>query len=305
MSRVAKQNEQIREVLASVENGTQRINEMAKIRGWFRPKDGSGAYSAVQDYLNERIDLSETASLLFGPIDEKINSSHLDDVDFMDLWYSIIHSARRLSCRENAESHNHDKLVDLIKAFKEHSIPNNEIYNYLYSEMTDFGMACREAYNDAPVAHDGFFDQEVEAWANMNFFYARVTQKGLQDLWIYAIWSMRTALETPLVDDPSATANQQYDAYVPAAAAWIFGNGRQLFRLEKDLTPADPKQGNPARGGELWKGKAEFSKDRWALWKERFAAVGKMDGVTEKTRITARDAVESMERSETYEPMPR
>lgn len=257
----------------------------------------------VQEYLDEKIDMGEVVSSLFGPIDEKINAARLDDVDFMDLWYSIIHSARRVPYHENSGDCNHNKLVDLIKNSKEHSVPNNEIYNYIYSEMTDFGLACREAYNDVPVAHNGFIDKEVEAWANLNALYALVTKNGVYDLSIYAIYALRPALEEPPVDDPFSTATQKYDANIPAAAAWVFAYGHELCRLDKDLTPSDSKMGNPGKGGELWTGRAGFSRERWALWKERFTAVGKMDGVKETTRVMARDAVEAMERSETSEHM--
>ncbi|KNG50186.1 hypothetical protein TW65_03105 [Stemphylium lycopersici] len=302
MSRVAQQNQKIHQAIASAGDGAKQIEEIAKIRGWFRPQEGSESYKTVQEYLEESIDVNEAASRLFQSIDEKIKSASLDDVNFMELWHCIIHSAKRFPYREDAAVCKHDKLVDLIKALKEHSVPENEKYNYLYSEMTDFGMACREAYNDVPVAHDGFIEQEVEAWANMNFFYARIAERELHDLSMYALFAMRTALESPPVDDPTSTANQKYDANVPAAAAWVFGNGYRLFRLEKDLTPSDRKQGNPARGGELWKGKSEFSKERWALWKQRFAEIGKMVGVKEQTKVAARDAVDSMEKSETYGP---
>lgn len=195
----------------------------------------------------------------------------------------------------------HDRLSELVAAFKNHSIRDNEKYNYLYSSLTDFGMACREAYNDSPQADHGYFDVEINAWANTNFFFARVTDRDLEDLSLFGLWAMRQALETVPQDEPKATAVQTYDAYTPAAAAWIFGMGASLFRKEKDLTPTDRKQGNPARGGELWKGKSEFSKERWSLWKERFAAIGKMEGVSEKTTAVARDAVHQMERSETYQ----
>jgi len=197
----------------------------------------------------------------------------------------------------------HAKLLDLLQAFKTHSIPDNEKYNYLYQEMTDFTMACRSAYNDAPMPHNGFIAAEVAAWANLNFFYARVTQKKIQDLSLYAIFALRTALETPPTDDAESTAPQQCDAHVPAAAAWILGYGHDLFRKEQDLSPSDPKQGNPARGGALWKGQAGFNKERWTLWKERFAAIAEMQDVKESTRSVAKDAVEGMERSETYELM--
>lgn len=193
----------------------------------------------------------------------------------------------------------HVKLLDLLQAFKTYSIPNNETYNYLYQEMTDFTMACRSAYNDSPMPLNGFIPAEKAAWANLNFFYARITQRKIQDLSLYAIFALRTALETPLDDDAESTVAQQCDANVPAAAAWILGCGHDLFRKEQDLSPSDPKQGNPARGGALWKGTPGFNKERWALWKERFVVVADMQGVQESTRTVARDAVEGMERSQT------
>ena len=246
--------------------------------------------------------MKEATSRILGPIDEKIKEAKLDDVDFMDLWNSIIHSARRSTFRDGARTQ-HNQLIDLLTAFKKHSIPDKKEYDYLYKEMTDFGMACREAYNDAPVAHEGYIEREVEAWTNMNYFFALAARNDIQDLSMYAIFALREALETPPIDELMSTANQKYDANVPAAAAWILGYGHDLFRMEKDLTPADKKQGNPGRGGELWKGKSEFSKERWALWKERFAAIATMEGVKEQTRIDAKDAIEGMERSQTYELM--
>lgn len=169
--------------------------------------------------------------------------------------------------------------------------------------MTDFAMACRSAYNDTPTPYNGFIDPEIAAWTNMNFFYARVTQKDIQDLSLYAIFALRTALETPPEDDEESTAAQKYDAHVPAATAWILGYGHDIFRKEQDLSPSDPKQGNPARGGPLFKGTPGFNKERWALWKERFVAIAEMQDVKENTRIAAMDAIEGMERSETYELM--
>lgn len=248
--------------------------------------------------MGEKLDLKEASSKLFNPVDEKISARRLDDVNFMDLWYSIIHSAKRISFRD---AHLHDKLVELVGAFKSHKIPGNEQYNYLYDALTDFSMACREAYNDSPAAYSGFFDTEVDAWANINFFFARVTVKSLEDLSIFAIWAMRQASETLQQQDDQSTALQKYDAYIPAAAVWVFGMGADLFDKEMDLTPADRKHGNPGKGGDLWKGKAEFSKERWAFWKERFAEIAKMGNVSERTKHIARDAIQHMERAETFE----
>jgi hypothetical protein len=224
-------------------------------------------------------------------------------VEFLDLWYSIIHSAKHTSDREIHDVRNHNKLVDLVVAFKEHVVKDDEKYSYLYSEMTDFTMACREAYNDAPAAQDGFLDQEVAAWARMNFFYARLTDRDVADLSMYSIFALRAALEDKLQDDAEATAVQKYNALVHAAGVWILGAGHKIFRIQKDLTPSDDKAGDPARGGELWKGKSEFSPERWMFWKERLAEISKMDELKETTRHLAKDAIEEMERSQTYEVM--
>jgi hypothetical protein len=230
-------------------------------------------------------------------IDDKIAGERLDDAKLMDLWYSVIHSARRSYFRDTDK---HQALVSLVAAFKEHSVPNNKKYNYLYSSLTDFSMACREAYNDAPTPGSSF-DIEGVAWANMNFFFALLMGKEIADNHLFAIWAMRQALETPYSDDEQSTAVQKYDTYVPAAAVWTFGAQRVLFKKDEDLTPKDRKQGNPAKGGELWTGKAEFSQVRWNFWKERFAEIGKMDKVNETTKTVARDAVEAMERAATFE----
>jgi len=242
--------------------------------------------------------LEEASDKLFTPIDQKINAEKLDDVNFEDLWYSFIHTARRT---HSSDVNKHAALCDLVDAFKTHSIPGNEKYNYLYSLMTGFGMCRREAYNDAPVPGVSF-DIEVTAWTNLNYFYALLAGREVSDLSRYfAIWAMREALERPYSDGDDATAVQKYETHVPAAAAWIFGAFRVLYNKEEDLTPTDDTQGDPARGGELWRGKSEFSKERWDFWKERFAQVGKMDGINENTKNVARDAVNAMERAATFE----
>jgi hypothetical protein len=294
-----KQNQQIKEVVSSKDNDGAKIDKVAKIRGWFRPEEDSYFYAIVQDYLDEKLKLDDTCKKIFTPIDENINAERLDDVNFMDLWYSIIHSARRIYYRD---ADVHGSIAKLFAAFKEHSIPNNEKYNYLYQSPPDFLMACREAYNDQPIPGLSFEVERV-AWTNLNFFLAMLVGKKLADNSLFAIWAMRQALETPLNDDEESTAFEKYEMYIPAAAVWIFGAQGVLYHKEEDLTPKDKKHGNPGRGGELWKGKAEFSQARWNFWKDRFAEIGKMDGLGEDTKTLAKDAVEAMERAETFEKM--
>ncbi|KAH7090275.1 hypothetical protein FB567DRAFT_519470 [Paraphoma chrysanthemicola] len=284
-------------IAASDREDAARIDEIAAKRGWFRPEENSPFYPIIQDYLAEKLTLDEATNKLCTPIDEKINAQRLDDVNFLDLWYSFLHSARRINFRERNWL---TVLVDLVKSFKAHSVPGNEKYNYLYSSLTDFGMASREAHNDAPEPGRATH-VEITTWANLNAFWALITGEEVFDLSLYAIWAMRDALEEDHPDDRDSTAAQKYDAYVPAAAVWATGAFRLLFEKEQDLTPTDDKQGNPARGGWLWKGKAEFSKERWYFWRERFAMVAERKDVTEETRIVAKDAIAAMERAATFE----
>ncbi|KAH5305038.1 hypothetical protein HBI23_183420 [Parastagonospora nodorum] len=299
MSRVEKQNQQIQEIVSSNDNDDVKIDQVAKVRGWFQPEEGSYFFAVVQDYLKEKLKLEDAAKKILTPIDEKIAAERLDDVNFMDLWFSILHAARRTHYRD---ADIHISIVRLVAAFKEHSIPNNEQYNYLHNEQTDLLMACREAYNDQPTPGSSF-EVENQAWSNLNFFLALLVREKLADNFVFAIWAMRQALETPHQDDEDSTAVQKYETYVPAAAVWVFGAHHALFEKQEDLTPKDKKHGNPGRGGELWKGKAEFSHARWNFWKDRFAEIATMDGLSEDTKVVAKDAVESMERAATFEKM--
>jgi hypothetical protein len=302
MTQSEEKKQKIDDIISSNEEEAVKIDQIAKIRGWFRPEEDSAYYPIVQQYLQGDLDLDAATSKLFNPIDQKIINRELDNVYFVDLWYSIIHSARRKSFEAEDDgkrnAHFHAKVADLVAAFREHKIKHHEEYDYIYSSLFDLGMACREVNNDEPDSNAT--GVEIDAWANVNFFWARLTEKGLLDLSLYAIWRMRTALEEEQQDDAEGTAAQKYDVYIPAAASWIFGLGRALYTKEKDLTPTDRKQGNPAKGGELWKGKAVFSKERWALWKERLGVISKLDSVSDKTKNISRDALEAMERAESF-----
>ncbi|KAJ4381226.1 hypothetical protein N0V86_003575 [Didymella sp. IMI 355093] len=298
-----EKKQKINDIVSSNEEEAVKIDQIAKIRGWFRPEEDSAYYPIVQQYLQGDIDLDTATSKLFDPIDQKIIAQELDDIYFVDLWYSIIHSAKRKPFHEAEDdgkrnAHFHAKVADLITAFRDHKIDGHEEYDYIYSSFYDLGMACREVNNDEPEPHAT--SVEIDAWTNVNFFWARLTEKGLVDLSLYAIWRMRTALEEEHQDDSEGTAVQKHDVYVPAAVSWIFGMGRALYTKEKDLTPTDRKQGNPAKGGELWEGKAEFSKARWALWKKRLGYISKLEGVSDKTKSISRDALEAMERAESF-----
>ncbi|PSN63629.1 hypothetical protein BS50DRAFT_576257 [Corynespora cassiicola Philippines] len=290
-------DQKIQEVISSTPDEAQQIDQIAKIRGYFgAPNDKTATYhSLVQDYVAGTSDLSTTTQKLFSTIQDANTSQDSKSVFFMNLWYTLLHTAKRTPFRDTPR---HTKLVDLAKAIKDPQISGASP-----SDTHELSMWSREVMNDAPGGASGYSAPEIHAWTNVNYFLALLKGAGLAS-YIFDIWAMREALEREHFDDgphdgPNrATAAQKYDAWVPAAAVWVFGEGDKLYGLEEDLTPKSRNQGNPAKGGELWKGGAEYSKERWAFWKKRFGEVGGMGEVSEETRGVAKEAVVAMEEVE-------
>jgi hypothetical protein len=298
MSRREKQDGEIAEAIANVQDEATQIDIIMKKRGCFGPGEDSKFYPIVQVYLNSSDDTTaqDTAKKLLTPINNAILENKRD-LNLLNLWYSIIHSAKRLPFRSTTGL---AKLVTLMQAIKSSSPPPTAKDPDIYTCLRDFSMAARETMNDSPGGGSGYLLPELHAYTNMLYFYALLTRENVRAFWIYCIWEMRNALETPHEDDPpnsgATTAIQKYNATIPPAAVWIFAAGQQIYEREQDLTPQKADQGNPGRGGPLWDGKAEFSKRRWAFWKSRFGVLARMEGLSEEARGIAGEAVMAMDR---------
>lgn len=308
MTSPTKQIQQALSSSSSSSSTPEKIDQLAKIRNWHRPKDPSEFYPHIQAFLSsddEGSDPSSTVRQITAAIDAKNDAD--DEASWWDLWFSILHASRRISYATSPAQT--DQLVALVAGLKEHrrdrdSNPDSESS----SALPWLGPAVREAYNDAPVDDydddadtddatiDNIIALDASAWANFNYFLARLSAAGIRDFAVYyALWAMRAALETDHTSSSSSSGARKFNAHVPAAAAWVHGMGRALLDKEIDLTPENPRQGNPAKGGPLWDGVAGFARQRWAFWKERFGVVARLEGVSEQTRKGAREAVERME----------
>jgi hypothetical protein len=214
------------------------------------------------------------------------------------LWFTILHVGK---CTPHADVAAQSKLLDLVAALKKlpdppppqnmtKALKNDWIWSSgkVWSITLMLGPSARETWNDIP--HEKLiFDPEIEAWANVNAFVAGITIRGIADFWTYCIWAMRSALE----DIP---APMMIDASVPAAAAWIFVLGPQLYKKNKDLTPKDPaRQGNPGAGGELYKGAVAFCRERWDFWKQAFRNLSERQDLKTTTRDIAVQASKTMD----------
>jgi hypothetical protein len=284
-----EKEQKIQEIISGKSDEAEQIDAIAAIRGWFRPKDDSVFYPHVRAYMDGTADLTKAMEQITKPIDEGCNTE--GDIDFPDLSYSIMHAAKRTPYSDvEAQA----KLVKLLYTVRNHA---REIEDY-------FMGAAREVMNDVPGVGAGYTVPEAHAHANLNYFFASVTKEDVFGLELYCIWEMRAALENKLTDDGQydahipGTATEKYNARVPAAAVWVQVLGKKLYEREEDLKPKGAGQGNPAKGGELWKGVAGFDKGRWALWKKRFGEISELGDISEETKKIAKEAVKVMEESE-------
>ncbi len=144
----------------------------------------------------------------------------------------------------------------------------------------------------------------MDRFINLNAFAARLTTLSAQpphtalephptfDYSLYAIWTLRSALEDPvLASSAAATANTL------AAAVWWLYAADPLWamtarerRFERKVAAPGSSQGvNPD-----WRG---FNRDRFDLWLNRMRDLVASDGMreSEDTRQVVRQALERME----------
>lgn len=284
-----KRTQEIEKMIAETPDEPTQIDRIAELRGWFRPSKDSPFYPAVQEYTTGAADLQATVQKLTRPIDEAL-ATESKDAQLDDVWYPILHSAKRIP---HSDAARHSKLVDLVKALKPYPEPSSTQETPKSATLSGFSISVREALNDKPRHDIGSLPPEIHAYTNFTYFIARLVDEDVFPPGYMPIWAMRDALEDKPVELPWS-----YDAFVPAAAMWAIVLGKKLYEREEDLTPKDPNQGNPAKGGKLGNGGPVYSKERWAFWKKRFEEVTGQERIAGETKSVAEQAVKAMDAAE-------
>ncbi|KAF2799517.1 hypothetical protein K505DRAFT_321119 [Melanomma pulvis-pyrius CBS 109.77] len=302
----------------------EQIDAFGVFRNWFRQENDSPSYALLQKYMSGTISLSETVDKIAAPIEELWRSGDncgaepTDEPEegypwtsavgsLMDLWYGVMHMAKRTPWTDNAA---HQKLVDLILAFRARPPPTrsaeqaaliekvnpgywDDDEGKLWSELPWYGLCAAEVKNDCPNCGSGCQYAEGIAHTNLNSYQARLS----------------------LVDEPTARWNQELlalsmalgreedpevlDALVPAAAVWILILRERLY--EKKLVEIKPAgTWRPKWPGELWtepeRGMIHiFSKAKWSFWKCRFMHLAGDERLEEETTQIAGCAAEVMD----------
>lgn len=266
------------------------------------------ASAALANYLDDGHALEEAISAFTRPVSSLVCNAVTDESSLeqpvQDLWAAIISRARTTP----SSSSHQDRLVTFLTHLKSSNVPGNsnpQLWGAsLWAELPMFGASMREAWNSGPsndtnipIRSEALLTAKVDngtsEWVNINAFAARLTASRTADFSLYAIWTMRDALETPA----ARTKNKTLDGHVQAGCAWIQYAGEYLYQCEESWEK-DPRKGDPARGGSLWEGKSGFCKERWSLWRERIEELGKEKGLQEETRKAATGAAERMRQLE-------
>ncbi|KAL0577541.1 hypothetical protein V5O48_004439 [Marasmius crinis-equi] len=254
-------------------------------------------YTSRLKELVQGADVEAIVPKITKPTLDAISRDSESDVEdtLWKLWGAFAEEARRTSDKSAQ-----NKLIDGLKAIQalspvlvQKNDSKEQYSNWggrVWDDLPIFGAQVREEWN-----YNGEGDES--RWANINAFVARIVNARLLDFDMYAIWSLREALESSDLSKGDGSLN----GLIPAAAQWIFIAGSFIYQSDREWNPP-PNQGNPARGGPLIADvKQGFSKERWAFWKKGFETVSKNTGdpVAEKTREMAREAIEKMGEIET------
>jgi hypothetical protein len=133
-------------------------------------------------------------------------------------------------------------------------------------------------------------EESEDACININAFFARVTAAGVSDFTLYAIWTLREALEDP---DVNEIAHQPSTKLLNAASVWFIYATDILANATKENKQFDGKMAKPGTsiGQAEWRG---FCDDRWKVWKQRLSAASNAD-LSGDTKILAEKAVKVLE----------
>ncbi|KAF8216679.1 hypothetical protein K438DRAFT_1747865 [Mycena galopus ATCC 62051] len=296
----------------------EQVDKVAEEDRWFCPVSDQPPFTLILQYLAGNLSLDDTVNQLTTPISSSFttadggNAIRTAEKAAATSEHSVLHAAKRTPWR-NDENNTHSKLVALVAAIRRvpdpplpananRALRNDWIWESgtLWSTLAMFGPATREAWNDSPGAAFGYSEAAIAAWANANAFVARLTAEDVPEYSMYAIWAMREGLEEKR-KLPEKKGNW-LDATVPAAAAWIAIWGKEMYERREDLTPQDPNEGNPAMPGDYMikrtkNKRPEWSRERWAFWKQRFEEITQEE-VNDETKAITKEAFERMQEIE-------
>ncbi|KAH6954461.1 hypothetical protein DER45DRAFT_615791 [Fusarium avenaceum] len=221
----------------------------------------------------EAIDKNEDAT----EIENKLN----------DLWSDVLTAA------EQTPHDQQDKLVEVVQSIK-HLPEATEKAKKLtvwddaksWDELPMFGPKAREQLDIAQ-------EKSEKACVNINAFFARISAADVQDFSLFAIWTLREALEDPSAEQ---VAKQTSPKLLKAASVWFIYASGELKKSSKEGHQFEGKIAKPGasltefKDEDGWRG---FCEARWKVWEDRLTPLKEAD-LSEETKSLVVRAVDSL-----------
>jgi hypothetical protein len=142
-------------------------------------------------------------------------------------------------------------------------------------------------------------DVEITRFAGVNALIAHLMLYDVKlfNYELFALWTMRNALEYPLADStgpPKRAKGQREQSLcsIPAAVVLVEIVGELMYSWDHEFEHSALMA--PGSGGLLWSGKHGFCRERWNLWHERFVELSYDDGLEGWYREGAKNAANVM-----------
>lgn len=238
------------------------------------PEDASRQCSEILEQLYDGAISASTAGNRLATI----ALQGLEDIGL--LWHLLLRSAKTASAH-------HDKLVatlthmsQLPPAARTDGFSSPSQYTIVWSDMPRLGWQLNYEWNSLciPSMPGPERQRVINAFIAINTLCAKLmaTKQSAFNYSIFALWTMRAALETPL--DQQGVGQYPPEAYLPAAATWIEFMGEDMITWDEQLEYGGNK-GDPGRNGPLCPEKHGFDRERWYFWQNRFVELGQGLGI--------------------------
>ncbi|PTD08932.1 hypothetical protein FCULG_00011157 [Fusarium culmorum] len=225
----------------------------------------------VDDSVTVQDAAKKITSSCITAIEKNEDASKIED-ELHALWSGILTAA------EQTPHDRQDKLVQVMQAIKELAPSGDKAKKFVVWGRRRAGMRC-------PSQEDS-----EDACVNINAFFARVTAAGVDDFTLYAIWTLREAIEDPAADE---IAQKTSPKLLKAASVWFIYAGDSLAKATKEGKQFDGKMAKPGaslRDGAEWRG---FCDDRWKVWQQRMSTLKDAD-LPEETKTLVEKACQGL-----------
>ncbi|KAF5549412.1 hypothetical protein FPHYL_9664 [Fusarium phyllophilum] len=238
-----------------------------------------------------------------------------------NLWYSILHTAKKIPFTDEGRQ---EKLVGLVRALKARPNPPEPVpmtislkrdwvwqLGTVWSDLIILGASIAEVRNDSCGCGAGWSWPEQKAEQNLNVFYARLTAGGVANIHVQGEICAVDALEkapTPWYRRVSPPPDREIPShYVTCAALWTINAGKEVYarypltRDERDIEVVDrilELRDNELpwnRSRKRYKGLARWETARREFARRRFEAESHNEELSLEVRKLAGQAAKAMD----------